>query len=202
MKRHCQDPSQVQWFELPNHYVFHYVNAWEETNDLGEVVLTAYGPAQEEVTIDLNVEHPFADAVQATMSRFEFNLTTGKATYTKLCPELSMEFPTIDLDLMGYKNRYTWVSIFKSKRPQTLIGIENAYFEAVIKYDLLEEKVVGRIDFGETCSAGEIFYEKKENATSEDDGYLMSFVYDYETGTSNFIMWDAKNMIQEPLLKA
>ena len=36
MKRHCQNADQVQWFELPNHYVFHFVNAWEDVNENGD----------------------------------------------------------------------------------------------------------------------------------------------------------------------
>jgi 9-cis-epoxycarotenoid dioxygenase len=43
MKRHCQNPSAVQWFELPNHYVFHFVNAWEETNEKGEQIIKLFG---------------------------------------------------------------------------------------------------------------------------------------------------------------
>jgi len=33
MKKENTNPNAVQWFDLPNHYVFHFVNAWEETND-------------------------------------------------------------------------------------------------------------------------------------------------------------------------
>lgn len=43
MKRHCQDPDQTQWFELPYHYCFHYANAWEETNELGQQVIVLWG---------------------------------------------------------------------------------------------------------------------------------------------------------------
>jgi carotenoid cleavage dioxygenase-like enzyme len=27
--------NRIQWFTLPNHYTLHYVNAWEEKNELG-----------------------------------------------------------------------------------------------------------------------------------------------------------------------
>ena len=35
MKKLNQDLGQIQWFEVPNHYTFHYVNSWEDTNELG-----------------------------------------------------------------------------------------------------------------------------------------------------------------------
>ena len=76
------------------------------------------------------------------------------------------------------------------------------YFEAVCKFDLETEKFVKRIKFGPTKAAGEVFFHKKENAQSEDDGYLMSFVYDWETKTSEFVMWDALSMSEEPVFVA
>ena len=30
MKRHGEGPDEIQWFELPGHYVFHYGNSWEQ----------------------------------------------------------------------------------------------------------------------------------------------------------------------------
>ena len=54
------------------------------------------------------------------------------------------------------------------------------YFKGFIKYDLKNEKIVKSISFGKNRSAGEVFFYKKENAKTEDDGYLMTFVYDWE----------------------
>jgi len=58
------------------------------------------------------------------------------------------------------------------------------------------------INFGETKAAGEVFFHPKDNATSEDDGYMMSFVYDWETRKSEFVMWDAKTMDPTPVMRA
>mmetsp|Transcript_12485 Transcript_12485/g.20991 ORF Transcript_12485/g.20991 Transcript_12485/m.20991 type:complete len:141 (+) Transcript_12485:889-1311(+) len=59
LKRGCTDPEQVKWFSLPSHYVFHYVNAWEETNEKGEETVVTYGPVWNDIDIDFNQEHPF-----------------------------------------------------------------------------------------------------------------------------------------------
>jgi carotenoid cleavage dioxygenase-like enzyme len=76
------------------------------------------------------------------------------------------------------------------------------YFEAIAKFDLDTEKLVKKIKFGPTKAAGEVFFHKRENAKSEDDGYLMSFVYDWKTKTSEFVMWDALTMSDEPVFVA
>ena len=47
-----------------------------------------------------------------------------------------------------------------------------------------------------------MFFHKKENAKSEDDGYMMTFLYDWDTRESEFVMWDAKTMADEPILRA
>ena len=64
---------------------------------------------------------------------------------------------------------------------------------------------MGRINFGETKSAGEIFFHKRDGADpakQEDDGYLMSFVYDWKTDKSEFVMWDAHTMSETPVVRA
>lgn len=31
--RYASSEKEIKWFDLPAHYVFHYMNAWEEIND-------------------------------------------------------------------------------------------------------------------------------------------------------------------------
>ena len=47
-----------------------------------------------------------------------------------------MEFPVIEQSLVGYLTKYTYLVCFKSVIPETQVGKDNCYFEAVIKYDL------------------------------------------------------------------
>jgi carotenoid cleavage dioxygenase-like enzyme len=67
---------------------------------------------------------------------------------------------------------------------------------------MINEKMVSRIKFGENKSAGEVFFQKRDNAISEDDGYLMTFVYDWVQNKSEFMMWDAKTMEPQPVVTA
>ena len=104
MKRHCQNSEQVQWFELPNHYVFHFVNAWEDVNEKGETIIKLFGCTQTKINIDFEEEHPFLAGKQAPkLSKFVFNLTTGESSWDVLIEDINMEFPIIDQDLIGRK---------------------------------------------------------------------------------------------------
>ena len=52
------------------------------------------------------------------------------------------DFPLIDMDLMGYENRYVYLTYFPTEIPKEKNGVYSQYFEGVYKYDLLEEKIV------------------------------------------------------------
>jgi len=121
-----------------------------------------------------------------------------------LLEDLSSDFPMIDQDETGYKNRYAYLTYFSDEIPEEKNGVYSQFFEGVYKYDLQEEKLVKKIKFGQNKTGGEVFFQKKdpEFAKSEDDGYLMSFVYDWVTNKSSFMMWDAKTMDEIPVTEA
>jgi len=58
------------------------------------------------------------------------------------------------------------------------------------------------MNFGDTKTSGEVFFSPRDNATEEDDGYCMAFVYDWKTEKTEFVMWDAKTMNETPYLQA
>ena len=60
-----------------------------------------------------------------------------------------------------------------------------------IKYDFKENKVVHKIEYGDDRTAGEVVFHPKEGG-KEDEGYLMTFLYDITQKQSEFIMWDGK----------
>jgi len=79
-------------------------------------------------------------------------------------PNMSVEFPVIHQDLVGYKTRYTYIAQMTSKTPVTQEAKDSTYFAGFIKFDLQEGKVVKYIPFGDTRSGGEVFFHQKENA--------------------------------------
>jgi len=139
------------------------------------------------------------------LTKMEFNLATGESTYRYLIENLSVEFPVINQKLIGFKTKYAYISyLWKLENlPQDKAGQESIYFAGFLKYDLQKEEIVKKIDFGETKTAGEVFFSPRDgDDRDEDDGYCMSFVYDWTTEKSEFVMWDAKTMDETPVLRA
>ena len=215
MKRDCQNTDEIMWFDLPNHYVFHFANAWEKKAPNGDEMVIMFGCALKDVNLihthsnhspDGSSEHPFLwesheKDNRGKLTKFEFNLTTGESNMTQLVDEAS-DFPLIDMEQIGYESQYVYLTYFAKDIPQEKNGVYSQYFDGVYKYDMINEKIVEKIKFGENKSAGEVFFQKRDYATSEDDGYLMTFVYDWVENKSEFMMWDAKTMEKTPVVRA
>ena len=60
---------------------------------------------------------------------------------------------------------------------------------------------MAEISYGKHKSGGEIFFQPRDNAVTEDDGYLMTFVHCWETNSSEFVMWDAQTMSNTPVVR-
>jgi len=69
---------------------------------------------------------------------------------------------------------------------------------AILKYDR-ETGQSSDIEFGQGTACGEPVFAPAADPQSEDDGYLMTYVYDAASDSSRFVVMDAKSMDQEPV---
>jgi carotenoid cleavage dioxygenase-like enzyme len=138
MKRDCTDTDEIKWFDLPNHYVFHFVNAWDSKNEKGEDIVTMFGCAMSDVNLDFKhkenpndpteQEHPFLwesndSESRGLLTKFTFNLTTGEHEMKTLLENIASDFPIIDMDQMGYENRYAYLTYFADEIPEEQNGV-------------------------------------------------------------------------------
>ena len=110
LPRYAKDDLQMQWFELPNCYIFHNANAWEEGD---EIILYTCRLS------DLDLEM-VSGAVKENMENFQnelyemrFNLKSGEASQKKLS-ESAVDFPRINEKYIGRKQRYVYGTILDS----------------------------------------------------------------------------------------
>ena len=69
---------------------------------------------------------------------------------------------------------------------------------SILKYDR-DTGVRSDIEFGKGRVCGEPVFVANENARAEDDGYLMTYVYDAGRDASSFVIMDAQSMDNEPV---
>ena len=118
---------------------------------------------------------------------------------------MEFEFPVVNQSFIGYKNQYAYLGYKEQDTKNCKVNPDDLILKGFVKYDLWEERIVNKIDFGETKTAGEVFYQPRDNADSfmdEDNGYLMTVVHDSKSDKSSFVMWDSQNLTQEPILVA
>ncbi|KAF8086088.1 hypothetical protein N665_0635s0019 [Sinapis alba] len=198
LPRYAKDDLMIKWFELPNCFIFHNANAWEEDE---EVVL-----------ITCRLENPNLDMVSGNEGKvlrsfsnelyeMRFNMKTGSASQKKLSAS-SVDFPRINESYTGKKNRYVYgIGTF-------LDGISKV--TGIIKFDLHAEaetdktmlqiggNIKGIYKMGHGIYGSDPIYVPRET-TEEDDGYLIFFVHDENTGKSSVNVIEAKTMSSEPV---
>lgn len=179
--------SEVRWFTAKPTYMLHVVNAWEEG---AEVVMlgTPYRTYEDEHgQIDAQRLEKTIHLRQRDFLLYEwrFNLQSGQTRERVIDDVLNTEFPVINSQYQGRKNRYSYNVLF----PQG--GKEEPRFPGLVKYDL---ETGGYIAYsaGPRYFYNEPGFAPRDHATSEDDGYLVSLVWNPVDEQSEVQIFDCK----------
>jgi carotenoid cleavage dioxygenase len=179
--------SDVHWFEARPTYMLHVVNAWEEGQEVVMIGTPYRMYEKDDGSLDSERLERTIHMRQRDFLLYEwrFNLETGKTSERVIDDVLNTEFPVINSAYQGRKNRWSYHVIF----PQG--GLEEPRFPGLVKYDL---ETGGYVAY----SAGpQYFYNEggfapRDNATGEDDGYLVMFVWNPTARQSEVQVFDAK----------
>ena len=186
--------GEVRWFEAAPTYVLHWLNAYEDGD---EVVVDGYfqdnptpGPLENEdgyghlmAFVD---EHSFLPRLH----RWRFNLADGTTREERL-DDRTLEFGMINHAYAGRPYRYAYSS---TSKPGWFL------FNGFVKHDMVT---------GESWSlalpdgryASEAPFAPRIGAVDEDDGYLVSFIIDENAGTSECVLIDCKNFEAGPVCR-
>jgi len=191
--RHADGP--VRWFEAAPTYVLHWVNAYEEGD---EIVLDGYfqeapmprprkdAPAGFEHMMAYLDAHSF----QSKLHRWRFNLKTG-ATHEEHLDDRVFEFGTINQRFAGRKYRYVY---------NTTLVPGWFLFDGFVKSDV-QSGQSWSFRLGPGRYASEAPFAPRLGSTREDDGYIVSFVTDENAGTSECVLLDAAHIEDGPVCR-
>ena len=209
--------NEIIWFEDDPCFVFHTLNAYEvkdETGAVEEIVLVAC--KMKRGTIAALPGHTSGMADKASIDRipldtddaarlheWRFNLKSGTVKSTQLDDRAS-DFPRFNENLMGSKNRFGYVANVqvnhKSGAPE---------FTEIVKHDFKSGKHLIR-HYGPHRFGGEALFvprsgnsasDESVQAADEDDGWLLSHVFDADTESSELLIIDAKTLDAEPVAR-
>ena len=186
--------DEIRWFEAEPTFVLHWINAYEEGD---EVVLDGFfqhNPTARNVprpppelkgfeTLDMNV-------LDARAHRWRFNLRTGETTEASLSDRCA-EFPMINGRHAGRRHRYS----YNARCARGLFA-----FDGLIKLDL-ESGNEEAVEFGEGVFISETVMAPRDGSQAEDDGYLITFTSDVENDLSDCLVFDASRILDGPVAR-
>lgn len=170
--------SDVTWYDIDPCYVFHPLNAYEEGDTIVLDVCRKASVMQE------SIDAP------ALLTRWVIDRAKGSVSEVQI-DDRSTEFPRVCNSVIGLKHRYGYMAGLSPDAP---------FGERYIKYDLsnFSSKTV---ELGENVEGSEAVFVKDPNGTSEDDGWLMAYVYDKTKDRSEVLILDASTMSDKPVAR-
>lgn len=186
-----RDGGNVQTFEIDPCFVFHHANAWEE----GEQVLIdsiCYDsfPNIEPDTDFRDVD--FATYPKGQLWRFRIDLKHGSIEHQVL-EDRSCEMPALHPDRAGQPYRFLYLNC--THGPEG-----NAPLQAIRKLDWQtgERQTWSAAPYG---FVGEPVFVPRPGSRDEDDGWLLTLVYDAAQHCSQLVILDARNLASAPVAK-
>lgn len=178
---------EVRWFEAKPTYLLHVVNAWEEGDDVVMVGTPYRTYTDESGKLDAHRLEQTIHLRQRDFLLYEwrFNLRTGKTQERVIDDVLNTEFPVINSLYQGRRNHFTYNVLF----PQG--GREEPRFPGLVKYDLRTGAYVA-FSAGPQYFYNEPGFAPRDAAVAEDDGYLVTLVWNPVDQRSEIHVFDAR----------
>ncbi|WP_456695957.1 carotenoid oxygenase family protein [Aeromicrobium sp. P5_D10] len=186
--------KDITWFEAESTYVLHFVNAYEDGD---EIVLDGFfqgDPEPADNGMGNHWERAFRflalDRMQSRLHRWRLNLVTGLVKEESLSDTIT-EFGMMNGAYTGGKYRYAYAATGK---PSWFL------FDGLVKHDL-KDGTEERISFGDGVYGSETAMAPRIGSTGEDDGYLITITTDMNVDASFALVFDAARVGDGPVCK-
>jgi all-trans-8'-apo-beta-carotenal 15,15'-oxygenase len=182
--------KEIKTFEVESGFVFHHANAWEQE---GNVCIDSIAYASlPQVQADSNYKEVDFDKLDpGQMWRFTLNLQDSTAEW-QLTEPRCCEFPTIHPDKVGRDYRYLFIGAADDDTGR------NAPLQAILKIDWLTGARQS-YSFAPHCYVSEPIFVPKPTGKQEDEGWILTLVYDGKNHRSTLAILDAQNLAGDPV---
>jgi carotenoid cleavage dioxygenase len=187
-RRHTTQTG-IRWFEASPTYVLHWLNAWEEGD---EIVLHGFHQKtpMPKRGYDNTGNSLGPERYGPTLYEWRLNLRTGQVQEKRL-DERPLEFGMINCRQWGRPYRYSYNMV---AHPGSFL------FDGVMRYDhttgASQQHLFGEGRYGSESPMAPCF-----DAQEEDDGYVVSFVSDLQTDRSECLVLNARELDAGPVAR-
>ncbi|MFN6447567.1 MAG: carotenoid oxygenase family protein [Nostoc sp. DedSLP05] len=183
--------SNIRWFEVSTCYVLHTLNAYETGEEV--VVIGCRTDDAQLLNIPTKTNLRYNQVNKPQLYGWRFNLRTGAVREGRI-DDLASEFPTLNQQFVGRRNQYGYTARMVPEQ------LPIFFLDAVIKYDFANGYSQTH-EWGSGRYGGEAVFVPRPHATQEDDGWLLTFVYDEATRTSELVVLNAQDITEEPVAR-
>ncbi len=181
-----QGDHAMQVIPVQSGFVFHHANAFEDGDELvvdsiSYADLPALEAEQDFRAVNFDALSP------GQLWRFRLNRVTGTAA-KELLESRCVEFPSVHPDRVGQAYRYAYMGAAHD-------GQGNAPLQGVLKVDL-ETGSRHLWSAAPTGYAGEPTFVPRPGAAAEDEGWLLTLVFNAARDRSELVILDAQNLEQ------
>lgn len=171
----------VQRFEMPAAIVVHFANSFES----GDEIVTDFIQSSDIGNFTGITDVFSIDRVTGgPLLRYRFNVKTGAIHHELYHHTPAGEFPAWNTEYTASRTRYVYyVAAMDNGTPYA--------FNALVKLNT-ETGQCETADYGPNRYTSEALFAPRAAARSEDDGYMLSFVYDAETHRTEVVIRDAR----------
>ncbi len=183
--------EKVRILETQAGFIFHHVNAFE----IGEEIIIDSICYQSLTDVEPNSDYretDFEKNAPGQIWRFNLNLSNNKVE-NHLISDRPCEFPVIHPHNVGKSYRYLYAAGGDQK------GV-NAPLQGIFKYDL-ELGIEELWTAAPRGFTGEPIFVPRPNSQIEDDGWLITLVYDAQYHRSDVVILDGANLSQGAIAK-
>jgi all-trans-8'-apo-beta-carotenal 15,15'-oxygenase len=184
------EPSKIRRFRVDAFFLEHVVNAFEEGGKL-IVDYTHYANPQGLEGFVAGLVHGRVDApLGAEIRRATIDVERGTLS-SEVILGRAVELPRVSPRVEAERHRFAYYAGFTSRVP-------DAPFDAVLKQDLDSGRVDAYVP-GARQYPGEGVFVPRPAATAEDDGWVLTVVYDSGTDRSRLDVLDARAVGDGPV---
>jgi len=191
-RRHAPQTG-IRWFEASPTYVLHWLNAWEEGD---EIVMHGYHQAtpMPRGGYDNSGATLGPERYGPTLSEWRFDLATGRTRERRLDERL-LEFGMVNARYWGRPYRYSY----------NMIAHPGAFlFDGILRYDHVsgasQQYLFGEGRYGSESPMAPC-HDAGTGPADEDDGYVVSFVTDMKADRSECVVLDARDLAAGPVAR-
>ena len=174
------EAKDIIWIDVGACYVFHPMNAYEDAQ--GRVVIDV---CRYQRMFEHDHNGPFGDSL-ATLDRWTIDPKRRRIDEQRI-DDRAQEFPRCNPSRSTKPYRFGYS-----------VAVEGSGFPAIIKHDL-DTGASTTFSFGAGRHGAEPFFVARDGAKAEDDGYLITYVYDEAARKSELVIVDANDLSRPAL---